>query len=52
MRVLYASPRFVVMDEATSALDLQNESICMQRLLDEEIAILTIAHRPSLIRKK
>lgn len=49
-RVLYAQPRFVIMDEATSALDLQNEAECMQRLLDEEIALLTIAHRPSVVR--
>ena len=38
------------MDEATSALDLQNEAYCMQRMLDEEIAVLTIAHRPSVVR--
>ena len=38
------------MDEATSTLDLQNEALCMQRVLDEEIAILTIAHRPSVVR--
>ena len=43
-------PRYVVMDEATSTLDLHNEAICMQRLLDEEIAILSIAHRPSVVR--
>jgi len=49
-RVLYAQPRFVIMDEATSALDLQNEAECMQRILDEDIAILTIAHRPSVVR--
>ena len=40
----------VIMDEATSTLDLQNEALCMQRILDEEIAILTIAHRPSVVR--
>ena len=49
-RVVYAQPRLVVMDEATSTLDLQNESTCMQRIVDEEIAILTIAHRPSVVR--
>jgi putative ATP-binding cassette transporter len=38
------------MDEATSTLDLQNETLCMQRVLDEEIALLTIAHRPSVVR--
>ena len=38
------------MDEATSTLDLQNEALCMQRMLDEEVAILTIAHRPSVVR--
>ena len=49
-RVVYAQPRLVVMDEATSTLDLQNEALCMQRILDEEISILTIAHRPSVVR--
>lgn len=49
-RVVYAQPRVAVMDEATSALDLQNEAMCMQRVLDEEIAVLTIAHRPSVVR--
>ena len=49
-RVVYAQPRLVVMDEATSTLDLQNEAYCMQRILDEEIAVLTIAHRPSVVR--
>ena len=38
------------MDEATSTLDLQNEALCMQRIIDEEIALLTIAHRPSVVR--
>jgi len=49
-RVVWTQPRYVVMDEATSTLDLHNEAICMQRLLDEEIAILSIAHRPSVVR--
>ena len=49
-RVLFAQPKMVIMDEATSALDLQNEAECMQRLLDEEVALLTIAHRPSVVR--
>ena len=49
-RMLYSQPSLVIMDEATSTLDLQNEALCMQRVLDEEIAVLTIAHRPSLVR--
>merc|ERR1711871_278222 len=49
-RVVFSQPRIVVMDEATSALDLENEAMCMQRILDEEIAVLTIAHRPSVVR--
>ena len=49
-RVVYAQPRVVIMDEATSCLDLQNEAMCMQRIIDEEIAVLTIAHRPSVVR--
>jgi putative ATP-binding cassette transporter len=51
-RAVYAQPRIVVMDEATSALDLENEAMCMQRILDEEIAVLTIAHRPSVVRSR
>ena len=49
-RVVYSQPSLVIMDEATSTLDLQNEALCMQRILDEEISILTIAHRPSVVR--
>ena len=49
-RVVYSQPSLAIMDEATSTLDLQNEALCMQRILDEEIAILTIAHRPSVVR--
>lgn len=49
-RMVYSRPSLVIMDEATSTLDLQNEALCMQRVLDEEIAILTIAHRPSVVR--
>jgi len=49
-RVVYAQPSLVIMDEATSTLDLQNEALCMQRVLDEEISLLTIAHRPSVVR--
>lgn len=29
---------------------LPSQALCMQRILDEEIAILTIAHRPSIVR--
>jgi putative ATP-binding cassette transporter len=49
-RAVFAQPRLLIMDEATSTLDLQNETLCMQRVLDEEIALLTIAHRPSVVR--
>ena len=49
-RVVHSRPRLVIMDEATSTLDLQDEALCMQRIIDEEIAMLTIAHRPSVVR--
>ena len=50
VRVIFSRPKLVILDEATSHLDLRHEAICMQRVLDEEIALLTIAHRPSVVR--
>jgi len=49
-RLLFTRPRFAILDEASSGLDIALETTCMQLLVDEEIAMLTIAHRPSLVR--
>lgn len=49
-RLLFHAPRFAALDEATSALDLEIEAKCMQLVVDAGIALLSVAHRPSVAR--
>jgi putative ATP-binding cassette transporter len=49
-RLLFHAPRFAALDEATSALDLEIEARCMQLVVDAGIALLSVAHRPSVAR--
>ena len=49
-RLLFTRPKFAILDEASSALDIAAETTCMQLLVDDEIGLLTIAHRPSVVR--
>ena len=48
-RLLFTRPKFAILDEASSALDIAAETTCMQLLVDDEIGLLTIAHRPSVV---
>ncbi|MFT4241320.1 MAG: ABC transporter ATP-binding protein/permease [Acidovorax sp.] len=49
-RVLAHAPRIVVLDEATSALDSANEAALYQRLRDSGTTLVSIAHRPAVLR--
>jgi putative ATP-binding cassette transporter len=48
-RVLLTKPRFVVLDEATSALDRQNEARLYNELKQNDITLISVAHRHSVI---
>jgi ABC-type uncharacterized transport system fused permease/ATPase subunit len=48
-RVLVQSPGFVILDEATSALDDANEAALYQRLKDEGVTLISIAHRAAVV---
>ena len=47
-RLLLNAPRFVVLDEATSALDVATEEHLYSLLLQRELAVVSIGHRPTL----
>jgi putative ATP-binding cassette transporter len=49
-RVLVHAPRIVILDEATSALDSGNESALYSRLRDTGATLISIAHRPAVLR--
>lgn len=49
-RVLAQEPRIVVLDEATSALDGANENALYERLRASGTTIVSIAHRPAVLR--
>lgn len=49
-RVLVHAPRIVILDEATSALDSGNESSLYARLRDSGATLISIAHRPAVLR--
>jgi vitamin B12/bleomycin/antimicrobial peptide transport system ATP-binding/permease protein len=49
-RVWVRQPRLVILDEATSALDSRNESALYQRLADSGTTLISIAHRPGVLR--
>ena len=50
-RALLRRPRLLVLDEATSALDAENQTLIAASIteLKRDMAIVTIAHRPSMI---
>jgi putative ATP-binding cassette transporter len=48
--VLLARPRFVALDEATSALDLENEDRMYQLMIDHNITLVSISHRPTTLK--
>jgi putative ATP-binding cassette transporter len=49
-RVLRAAPHYAILDEATSALDLANEEKVYQELAATGITLLSIGHRPSILK--
>lgn len=49
-RVLVHRPRWLILDEATSALDSANEARLYQRLIDTGATLISIAHRPAVLR--
>lgn len=50
LRILYHKPQFALLDEATSALSLDVEEQLYQACLDQNITIISVAHRESLIK--
>ncbi|HWJ96335.1 MAG TPA: ATP-binding cassette domain-containing protein, partial [Telluria sp.] len=49
-RVLVHEPGIVILDEATSALDSANEAALYQRLRSSGTTLVSIAHRPAVLR--
>ena len=49
-RVLVRQPRIVILDEATSALDSHNEAALYERLNASGTTLVSIAHRPAVLR--
>ncbi|MES2264448.1 MAG: ABC transporter ATP-binding protein/permease [Pseudomonadota bacterium] len=49
-RVLVHEPSIVILDEATSALDTGNEASLYERLRDSGATVISIAHRPAVLR--
>jgi putative ATP-binding cassette transporter len=49
-RVLVRCPRLVILDEATSALDSRNEAALYRRLRNAGVTVISIAHRPAVLR--
>jgi vitamin B12/bleomycin/antimicrobial peptide transport system ATP-binding/permease protein len=49
-RVLTRKPRIVILDEATSALDSINESALYEKLRKDGITLISVAHRPAVLK--
>ena len=49
-RLFYRKPNFAVIDEGTSALDVATEARCLQACVDARITMISVAHRPSVLR--
>ncbi len=49
-RLLLTKPNYAILDEATSALDTQNEKRLYQLLQQSETTIVSVGHRPSLLK--
>jgi vitamin B12/bleomycin/antimicrobial peptide transport system ATP-binding/permease protein len=49
-RILVHAPRIVILDEATSALDSASESALYARLRESGATLISIAHRPAVLR--
>ena len=49
-RLLLTQPSYAILDEATSALDVQNEKMLYQKLQDSDTTVVSVGHRPSMLR--
>ena len=49
-RLLLTNPSYAILDEATSALDVQNEKRLYQMLQKSNTTVVSVGHRPSLLR--
>ncbi len=49
-RLLLSQPDFAILDEATSALDVHNEQRLYQLLEQAQTTIVSVGHRPSLLK--
>jgi len=49
-RLLLTQPSYAILDEATSALDVQNEKLLYQKLQESNTTVVSVGHRPSMLR--
>lgn len=49
-RLLLFNPNYAILDESTSALDLKNEHLLYQQLASRNITVLSVGHRPTLVK--
>jgi len=49
-RLFYHKPAFAIMDEATSALPIDLEAKLLQKCVDLNVTMISVAHRPSVAK--
>ena len=48
--MLYRKPLFCVLDESTSAVSVEDECVLYELIQQAGISVISISHRPSLLR--